>query len=118
MLEGKNVYEVEVKVTVFETVEVEASSFEEAGQKALELLRAEGSETLDADCFAKAEVNSWIKPSVLSLKKGATKMGSFGYMCPVCETSIRGNCGAGGELCVLIHKRHGKEIGENRRTLQ
>ena len=38
-------------------------------------------------------------------------MGSFGYMCPVCETSIRGNCGTGGELCVLIHKRHGKEIG-------
>ena len=38
-------------------------------------------------------------------------MGSFGYMCPVCETSIRGNCGTGGELCVLIHKRKGKEIG-------
>ena len=59
MAEGKNVYEVEVKVTVFETVEVEASNFEEAGQKALELLRAEGSETLDSDCFAKAEVNSY-----------------------------------------------------------
>ena len=38
-------------------------------------------------------------------------MGSFGYMCPVCETSIRGNCSTGGELCVLIHKRHGREIG-------
>ena len=38
-------------------------------------------------------------------------MGCFGYMCPVCETSIRGNCSTGGELCVLIHKRHGKEIG-------
>lgn len=38
-------------------------------------------------------------------------MGSFGYICPVCETSIRGNCGGGGELCILIHKRHGEEIG-------
>ena len=38
-------------------------------------------------------------------------MGSFGYMCPVCETSIRGNFGEGGELCILIHKRHGEEIG-------
>ena len=38
-------------------------------------------------------------------------MGSFGYICPVCETSIRGNCSTGGELCVLIHKRHGREIG-------
>lgn len=38
-------------------------------------------------------------------------MGCFGYICPVCKTSIRGNCSTGGELCVLIHKRHGEEIG-------
>ena len=38
-------------------------------------------------------------------------MGSFGYMCPVCETGIRGCYGDGGELCILIHKRHGEEIG-------
>lgn len=38
-------------------------------------------------------------------------MGCFGYICPVCKTSIRGNCSAGGEHCVLIHKRHGEEVG-------
>lgn len=38
-------------------------------------------------------------------------MGSFGYMCPCCKTSIRGESSFGGELCVLIHKRQGKEIG-------
>ena len=38
-------------------------------------------------------------------------MGCFGYICPVCKTGIRGDCSVGGELCILIHKRHGKEIG-------
>lgn len=70
MSEGKNVYEVEVKVTVFETVEVEASNYEEASQKALELLRAEGSETLDAECFAKAEVNSYQSVGAVTEKGG------------------------------------------------
>ena len=73
MAEGKNVYEVEVKVTVFETVEVEASNFEEAGQKALELLRAEGSETLDSDCFSLESyaqcVALYLHPSRAVLKK-------------------------------------------------
>lgn len=38
-------------------------------------------------------------------------MGCFGYICPVCKTSIRGDCMSGGERCILIHKRHGVEIG-------
>ena len=38
-------------------------------------------------------------------------MGCFGYICPVCKTGIRGDCSVGGEFCILIHKRHGKEIG-------
>ena len=38
-------------------------------------------------------------------------MGCFGYICPVCDTSIRGDCHNGGEHCILIHKRHGEEIG-------
>lgn len=38
-------------------------------------------------------------------------MGCFGYICPVCKTSIRGDCFDGGEKCILIHKRHGVEIG-------
>lgn len=38
-------------------------------------------------------------------------MGCFGYICPVCSTSIRGHCYHGGEKCVLIHKRDGKELG-------
>ena len=38
-------------------------------------------------------------------------MGCFGYMCKGCGTSIRGNCFDGGEKCVMIHVRHGIEIG-------
>lgn len=38
-------------------------------------------------------------------------MGCFGYICKECGTSIRGDCHDGGEKCVLIHVRHGKEIG-------
>lgn len=58
MSKGDKSFEVQVEVTVYETVTVEAATAEEAGQKALELLRADGSETLDADCFAKAEVSA------------------------------------------------------------
>ena len=38
-------------------------------------------------------------------------MGCFGYICKECGTSIRGNCFTGGEKCVMIHVRHGKEMG-------
>lgn len=38
-------------------------------------------------------------------------MGCFGYICKGCGTSIRGNCMRGGEKCVMIHVRHGKEMG-------
>lgn len=38
-------------------------------------------------------------------------MGCFGYICKGCGTSIRGDCFAGGELCTMIHVRHGKEMG-------
>lgn len=38
-------------------------------------------------------------------------MGCFGYLCSVCEEQIVGDCFSGGEHSVLIHKRHGKEIG-------
>ena len=38
-------------------------------------------------------------------------MGCFGYICKGCETPINGNCFGGGEKCVMIHVRHGKEIG-------
>lgn len=38
-------------------------------------------------------------------------MGSFGYICPVCKTAIIGDCFNGGEKCILIHKRNGKEVG-------
>lgn len=38
-------------------------------------------------------------------------MGCFGYLCSVCDKQIVGNCFHGGEECVLIHKRHGVEIG-------
>lgn len=38
-------------------------------------------------------------------------MGCFGYLCKGCGTSIRGNCFTGGEKCVMIHVRHGKEMG-------
>lgn len=39
-------------------------------------------------------------------------MGCFGYICPVCNTQIVGDCFKGGELCRLKHVRHGKVIGE------
>ena len=38
-------------------------------------------------------------------------MGCFGYICKGCGTSIRGDCFKGGEKCVMIHVRHGVEIG-------
>lgn len=38
-------------------------------------------------------------------------MGCFGYVCKGCGTPIRGNCYTGGEKCVLIHVRHGEELG-------
>lgn len=39
-------------------------------------------------------------------------MGCFGYICPVCNTQIVGDCFNGGELCRLKHVRQGKLIGE------
>lgn len=39
-------------------------------------------------------------------------MGCFGYICPVCNTQIVGDCFNGGELCRLKHIRQGKLIGE------
>ena len=38
-------------------------------------------------------------------------MGCFGYICKGCGTPINGNALSGGEKCVMIHVRHGKEIG-------
>lgn len=38
-------------------------------------------------------------------------MGCFGYICKGCGTPIRGECFTGGEKCVLIHVRHGEELG-------
>ena len=38
-------------------------------------------------------------------------MGCFGYICKGCGTPINGNCFSGGEKCVMIHVRHGIEIG-------
>lgn len=38
-------------------------------------------------------------------------MGCFGYICKGCNTPINGNCWHGGENCVLIHVRNGKELG-------
>lgn len=38
-------------------------------------------------------------------------MGCFGYMCRHCHTPINGRHYGGGEKCVLIHIRHGKELG-------
>ncbi len=38
-------------------------------------------------------------------------MGCFGYICKECGTPINGNCFTGGEKCVMIHVRHGKEMG-------
>lgn len=38
-------------------------------------------------------------------------MGCFGYICPICGTNIRGDYRTGGEKCIMIHKRHGQEVG-------
>lgn len=38
-------------------------------------------------------------------------MGCFGYICKGCGTPINGNCHTGGEKCIMIHVRHGKELG-------
>ncbi len=38
-------------------------------------------------------------------------MGSFTYLCKHCGTPIVGDYDNGGEKCVLIHVRHGKELG-------
>ena len=38
-------------------------------------------------------------------------MGCFGYLCKGCGTQIVGNCWEGGEKCVMIHVRSGKELG-------
>ena len=38
-------------------------------------------------------------------------MGCFGYICKGCGTAINGDALAGGEKCVMIHVRRGKEIG-------
>jgi len=38
-------------------------------------------------------------------------MGCFGYICPVCNTQIVGDCFNGGELCRLKHVREGKVVG-------
>ena len=38
-------------------------------------------------------------------------MGCFGYICKECGEAIRGDAHSGGEKCVLIHVRHGKEVG-------
>lgn len=38
-------------------------------------------------------------------------MGCFGYLCSVCNKQIVGNCFTGGEHSILIHKRHGLEVG-------
>ena len=38
-------------------------------------------------------------------------MGCFGYICKGCNTSIIGDCFDGGEKAILIHVRHGEELG-------
>ena len=38
-------------------------------------------------------------------------MGCFGYICKGCKTPINGCCTSGGEKCILIHVRHGEELG-------
>lgn len=38
-------------------------------------------------------------------------MGCFGFICKGCNTPINGNSLRGGENCILIHVRHGKELG-------
>ena len=38
-------------------------------------------------------------------------MGCFGYICKGCGTPINGNCYNGGEKTIMIHVRHGEELG-------
>jgi hypothetical protein len=38
-------------------------------------------------------------------------MGCFGYICKGCGTSVRGDCWGGGEKTIMIHVRHGEEMG-------
>lgn len=38
-------------------------------------------------------------------------MGCFGYICKGCGTPVNGSCFVGGEKCIMIHVRHGIEIG-------
>ena len=38
-------------------------------------------------------------------------MGCFGYICKGCGTSIRGDYFNGGEKTIMIHVRHGEELG-------
>ena len=38
-------------------------------------------------------------------------MGCFGYICKGCGTSVRGDCWDGGEKTIMIHVRHGEEMG-------
>jgi len=38
-------------------------------------------------------------------------MGCFGFVCKGCGTPINGDSTIGGEKCIMIHVRHGKEIG-------
>lgn len=39
-------------------------------------------------------------------------MGCFGYICKGCGTQIVGDCFTGGENCLMIHVRKGKELGK------
>ena len=38
-------------------------------------------------------------------------MGCFGYICKGCGTPINGDCFNGGEKTIMIHVRHGEELG-------
>lgn len=38
-------------------------------------------------------------------------MGTFNYICKGCGEVIRGDCFLGGDDCVMIHVRHGDELG-------
>lgn len=38
-------------------------------------------------------------------------MGAFGYLCKGCKTGVRGDYDKGGEKVVMIHVRHGEELG-------
>jgi hypothetical protein len=48
---------------------------------------------------------------MIRLVRRNNNMGCFGYICKGCGTHIAGDCFIGGEKCVLIHVRHGEEIG-------